>query len=176
MRTVPGHDSCMLDSSRRGHDDAPVARDMMPPGDDPRSPDGGRALLAFEPDDEEEWHRLARGYRLAGLLLSAHRMGLLREMAGGGTHRVDDLAQSLMADRKLLVDVCRALWATGLLVEHDDGWRLSAAGARLANDHAAALELRFSTCGADTPRTGVGGVARSDVSQRTFRPKARLPP
>ena len=27
--------------------------------------------LAFSPDDEEAWQRLVRGYRLAGLLVSA---------------------------------------------------------------------------------------------------------
>src|SRR5688572_25638291 len=36
--------------------------------------------LAFAPDDEAAWQRLARGYRLAGLLLSAHRLGLLQRL------------------------------------------------------------------------------------------------
>ncbi|CAN5765879.1 hypothetical protein BH23ACT10_BH23ACT10_15400 [soil metagenome] len=131
----------MLESSRRGHDDARIARTMMPPADDGTTPNGQRPLLAFEPGDEDEWHRLARGYRLAGLLLSAHRMGLLHEMADGDVHSADDLARHLRADRKLLVDICRALQATGLIVEDGGDWRLSDAGVRLAGDHAAGLEL-----------------------------------
>ena len=97
--------------------------------------------LAFEPGDEDGWHRLARGYRLAGLLLSAHRMGLLRALSEGDPHQIDDLSQQLLVDPKLLVDICRALRATGLLVQAEEGWLLSPAGARLAGDHAAALEL-----------------------------------
>jgi SAM-dependent methyltransferase len=97
--------------------------------------------LAFEPGDEDEWHRLSRGYRLAGLLISAHRMGLLQVLSADRSHTSDELAAQLLADRKLLVDICRALRAAGLLVADDGGWRLSQAGARLAGDHAASLEL-----------------------------------
>jgi SAM-dependent methyltransferase len=39
------------------------------------------------------------------------------------------------------VDICRALRATGLLTQTDAGWRISEAGARLAGDPVAALEL-----------------------------------
>ncbi len=136
----------MLGSPRRGHDDARVTNGLttsvaMSNDDDLALADGHEPLLAFEPGDEDEWHRLARGYRLAGLLLSAHRLGLLRHMADGRTHTAQDLSQNLLADPKLVVDICRALRATGLLAAADDGWRLSATGVRLAGDRAAALEL-----------------------------------
>lgn len=134
----------MIGTPRQGHDDA---QDDRVAAGAPTSHDGVTASaeeqqpLAFEPGDEDGWHRLARGYRLAGLLLSAHRMGLLRTLSDHAPRQIDDLSQQLLADPKLLVDICRALRATGLLVQADDGWSLSPAGARLAGDHAAALEL-----------------------------------
>lgn len=97
--------------------------------------------LAFEPGDEDGWHQLSRSYRLAGLLLSVHRMGLLRLLADGAPRDVEDIAQQLLVDPKLLLSLCRALRATGLMLERDDGWHLSPAGMRLATDHAASLEL-----------------------------------
>lgn len=135
----------MIGPPRQGHDDPPDDRRVAAGA--PASHDGvtaaaeGQQPLAFEPGDEDGWHRLARGYRLAGLLLSAHRMGLLRALSDRAPRQIDDLSQQLLADPKLLVDICRALRATGLLVQADDGWSLSPAGARLAGDHAAALEL-----------------------------------
>ena len=135
----------MIGTPRQGHDDAPGGDDGAAgtpvtrhgPGED----GGPHPSLAFEPGDEDGWHRLARGYRLAGLLLSAHRMGLLRAFVDGGTHQIDELAHHLLADPRLLVDICRALRATGLLTQTDAGWRISEAGARLAGDPVAALEL-----------------------------------
>lgn len=138
-------DLSMVGTPRQGHDDAPAdhgvaagaptTHDGCTAADEPQRP------LAFESGDEDGWHRLARGYRLAGLLLSAHRMGLLQALSDREPQRIDELSQHLLADPKLLVDICRALRATGLLVQGDDGWRLSPAGARLAGDHVAALEL-----------------------------------
>ena len=96
--------------------------------------------LAFAPDDEGAWQRLARGYRLAGLLLSAHQLGLLRRLARGqGT--LDALARDLDADPTMLDHMCRALAAAGLVRSGDVGWRLSAAGEQLLADPAAAAEL-----------------------------------
>jgi SAM-dependent methyltransferase len=102
---------------------------------------GSGQPLAFEPGDEDGWHRLARGYRLAGLLLTAHRMGLLRILADRGALTVDQLARELVADERLLAVICRALRAAGLLLAADDSWRLSPAGQRLASDAGATLEL-----------------------------------
>ena len=136
----------MIGSARRdqegGHDGDTADGVDGPPPRAVRG-NGTRATppLAFEPGDEDEWHRLSRGYRLAGLLISAHRMGLLRVLSTGGSYTSDELATQLLADPKLLVDICRALRAAGLLLVDDDGWRLSEAGARLAGDHAASLEL-----------------------------------
>lgn len=106
-----------------------------------RQPPADTPSLAFEPGDEDGWHRLARGYRLAGLLLSAHRMGLLRLLADGTPRDIARIAQQLLADPRLLLSICRALRATGLLVDSTEGWTLSPAGMRLATDHAASLEL-----------------------------------
>jgi SAM-dependent methyltransferase len=135
----------MIGTPRQGHDDAPAEHPVgagAPESHDGRSvADEPQLPLGFEPGDEDGWHRLARGYRLAGLLLSAHRMGLLRALSDGEPHPVDDLSQQLLADPKMLVDICRALRATGLLEQADGGWLLSPAGARLAGDRAAALEL-----------------------------------
>lgn len=113
----------------------------MPLDDEGLPSDERASLLALEPGDEDGWHRLVRGYRLAGLLLSAHRMGLLRAMADGAVHTSDELAGQLLADPKLLIDICRALRATGLIAHTDAGWQLSEAGIRLATDHAAGLEF-----------------------------------
>jgi SAM-dependent methyltransferase len=118
-----------------GHSKPTVPQDLLP------DHAGSGQPLAFEPGDEDEWHRLARGYRLAGLLLTAHRMGLLRVLAHRGTLTVDQLAHELVADARLLAVICRALRAAGLLLAADDGWRLSPAGARLATDTGATLEL-----------------------------------
>lgn len=96
--------------------------------------------LAFEPDDEGAWHQLARGYRLAGLLLSAHRLGLLRRLLEGQA-TLDALGRDLDADTKLLEQMCRALESAGLLRAGDVGWRLSDAGRRLLTNPAAAVEL-----------------------------------
>lgn len=96
--------------------------------------------LAFAPDDEAAWQRLARGYRLAGLLLSAHRLGLL-ERLGGGQATLDALARDLKADETVLHQLCRGLDSAGLLRSGDVGWRLSDAGQRLVNDPAALAEL-----------------------------------
>ena len=96
--------------------------------------------LAFRPDDEAAWHRLARGYRLAGLLISSHRMGLLRRLLAGQA-TLDALSDDLNADPDVLAQMCRALCSAGLLREGDGGWRLSDAGQRLASDPAAAAEL-----------------------------------
>ena len=96
--------------------------------------------LAFRPDDEGAWHRLARGYRLAGLLISSHRLGLLRRLLQGQA-TLGALAADLNADRDLLAQMCRALSSAGLLRENDAGWRLSDAGQRLLSDPAATAEL-----------------------------------
>jgi SAM-dependent methyltransferase len=68
-------------------------------------------------------------------------MGLLRALADDGPRQVQELSQQLLADPKLLVGICRALGATGLLTEVDGGWQLSDAGARLAHDRVAGMEL-----------------------------------
>jgi SAM-dependent methyltransferase len=115
----------------------PIAHDELPL-------DGARSdrPLAFEPTDEDGWHRLARGYRLAGLLLSAHRMGLLRTLADRGPLTIETLAHELLTDVRLLTVICRALRAAGLLGTTDGNrWRLSPAGERLATDVGATLEL-----------------------------------
>ena len=96
--------------------------------------------LAFGPDDEGAWQRLARGYRLAGLLVSAHRLGLLRRLLEGQA-TLDVLAADLQAEPRLLLQMCRALDAAGLLRPGDFGWQLSDAGHRLLHDPAAAAEL-----------------------------------
>jgi SAM-dependent methyltransferase len=135
----------MLGSAHRGRGDARGPDDS--PSDQPArrtdapGSDGERPPLAFEPGDEDGWHELARGYRLAGLLLSAHRMGLLRLLSDGEVHDVDAMATHLLADRKLLVDICRALRAAGLLDQLAEGWQLTPAGVRLASDRVASLEL-----------------------------------
>ena len=97
--------------------------------------------LAFEPSDEDHWHRLARGYRLAGLLFGAHRLGLLRALIDEGPRPIDELATDLYADPRLLLTICRALHAAGLLAYSDGRWDLTSAGARLASDPVASLEL-----------------------------------
>lgn len=102
---------------------------------------GSGRPLAFEPDDEDGWYRIARGYRLAGLLISAHRMGLLHALVGRGGVTVDQLSEELLADARLLAVVCRALRSAGLLLAGDSGWQLTPAGERLASDTAAGLEL-----------------------------------
>lgn len=104
---------------------------MQPPVDEP---------LAFGPDDEAAWQRLVRGYRLAGLLVSAHRLGLLRRLHRGQA-TLDALAADLDADPRLVEQMCRALRTAGLLRAGDVGWRLSDAGRRLLDDPAAAAEL-----------------------------------
>lgn len=96
--------------------------------------------LAFAPDDEAAWQRLARGYRLAGLLLSAHRLGLL-ERLGRGQATLDALARDLKADETVLLQMCRSLHTAGLLRSGDVGWRLSNAGRDLVNDPSALAEL-----------------------------------
>ena len=96
--------------------------------------------LAFAPDDEAAWQRLALGYRLAGLLVSAHRLGLLARLTDGQT-TLEVLAAELQADPALLAQMCRALGVAGLLRESNGGWCLSASGERLAADPAAAAEL-----------------------------------
>lgn len=136
----------MIGSARRdhggGHDgDAGTGAAGAPPAAAHRNGATPTPPLAFEPGDEDEWHRLSRGYRLAGLLISAHRMGLLRVLSTGRPRSSEDLAAQLLADPKLLIDICRALRAAGLLVADDGGWRLSEAGARIAGDPAASLEL-----------------------------------
>ena len=96
--------------------------------------------LAFGPDDEGAWQRLARGYRLAGLLVSSHRLGLLQRLADGQA-TLETLATDLEADPGLLEQMCRALCTAGLLAASDAGWRLSDAGRQLLEDPAAAAEL-----------------------------------
>jgi hypothetical protein len=96
--------------------------------------------LAFAPDDEAAWQRLALGYRLAGLLVSAHRLGVLARLAQGQA-TLETLAADLDADPALLGQMCRALRVGGLLRETDGAWLLSEAGQRLAADPAAAAEL-----------------------------------
>ena len=96
--------------------------------------------LAFAPDDEAAWQRLARGYRLTGLLLSAHRLGLL-ERLGRGQATLDALARDLKADERVLLQLCRALDTAGLLRSGDVGWRLSNAGQQLVSDPSALAEL-----------------------------------
>jgi SAM-dependent methyltransferase len=130
---------------------------------------GSGQPLAFEPGDEDGWHRLARGYRLAGLLLTAHRMGLLRVLADHGALTVDQLAQELAADARLLAVICRALRAAGLLLAADDGWRLSPAGQRLATDAGANLEL--DAMAEDYQRWG-----QLDHYARTLLAQGRLEP
>lgn len=136
----------MMGSARRDHErgrDEVTAGGADPPPPPAATPNGSGSTppLAFEPGDEDEWHRLSRGYRLAGLLISAHRMGLLQVLSTGHPCSTEELATQLLADSKLLLDICRALRAAGLLVADGDGWRLSEAGARLAGDRAASLEL-----------------------------------
>ena len=104
---------------------------MVQPVDEP---------LAFRPDDEGAWHRLARGYRLAGLLLSSHRMGLLAQLRTK-PGSLDDLAHDLAVDRALLEQMLRALECAGLLERTDAQWLLSEAGQRLIGDPAATAEL-----------------------------------
>ena len=130
---------------------------------------GSGQPLAFEPGDEDGWHRLARGYRLAGLLLTAHRMGLLRTLAQRGALTVDELGQELLADTRLLAMICRALRAAGLLLAADDGWRLSPAGQRLATDAGAILEL--DAMAEDYQRWG-----ELDHYARTLRGQSRSEP
>ncbi|MGH3665843.1 MAG: methyltransferase, partial [Egibacteraceae bacterium] len=115
---------------------------MQEAGDnpDPTAPPGAEPL-AFAPDDEASWQRLALGYRLAGLLLSAHRLGLLRRLAEEGQARTEQLARDLLADPGIVEQMCRALAGGGLLRCSDAGWRLSDAGRRLATDPAAAVEM-----------------------------------
>lgn len=96
--------------------------------------------LAFAPDDEAAWQRLVRGYRLAGLLVSAHRLGLLRRLLQGQA-TLDALAADLGAEPHLLLQMCRGLDAAGLLRSGDVGWRLSQAGQQLLGDPAALAEL-----------------------------------
>jgi hypothetical protein len=96
--------------------------------------------FAFAPDDEHAWQRLARGYRLAGLLISAHRLGLLERLARGQA-TLDALCRDLEADPTVVEQMCRGLLTGGLLRSGDMGWRLSDAGQRLVNDPAAAAEL-----------------------------------
>ena len=96
--------------------------------------------LAFAPDDEAAWQRLARGYRLAGLLLSAHRLGVLERLAQGQA-TLDALARDLQADESVVLQLCRGLDTAGLLRSGDMGWRLSDAGQRLVNDPSALAEL-----------------------------------
>lgn len=96
--------------------------------------------LAFDPEDENAWHELARGYRLAGLLLSAHRLGLLQRLFDGQA-TLDALTKDLDADPGMLEQMCRALSTAGLLRTGDVGWRLSDAGRRLLENPAAAAEL-----------------------------------
>lgn len=113
--------------------------DRLPPH--VRDDGHGRRPLDFDPDDEDQWHRLARGYRLSGLLLGAHRLGLLRALADGPPRPVGQLARDLFADHRLVLTMCRALRVAGLLRRRADGWTLSAAGQRIAGDTAANLEL-----------------------------------
>ncbi|HSJ43230.1 MAG TPA: hypothetical protein VK923_00930 [Euzebyales bacterium] len=98
----------MIGTPRQGHDDAPDGRRVTAGVDsshDGRSAtDERQQTLAFESGDEDGWHQLARGYRLAGLLLSAHRMGLLQALSDGEPHDVDDLSQQLVADPRMLAD------------------------------------------------------------------------
>lgn len=96
--------------------------------------------LAFDPDDENAWHQLARGYRLAGLLLSAHRLGLLQRLLDGQA-TLDALTRDLGANALLLEQMCKALASAGLLRSGDVGWRLSDAGRRLLTNPAAGVEL-----------------------------------
>ena len=125
--------------------------------------------LAFDPDDENAWHGLARGYRLAGLLLSAHRLGLLQRLFEGQA-TLDALARDLAADATLLEQMCRALATAGLLRAGDVGWRLSDAGRRLLLNPAAAAELdslardyrRWGSLD-ERARTGVGEPSEDDV-------------
>lgn len=97
--------------------------------------------LGHAPDDEAAWQRIARGYRLAGLLISAHRLGLLRRLSQAHRRSSDELAADLMADRNLVEHMCRALRGAGLVEENTAGWCLSEAGQALAGDVAASVEL-----------------------------------
>lgn len=96
--------------------------------------------LAHAVDDESAWQQVVRGYRLAGLLVSAHRLGLLRELAHGEVP-LGKLAADLVADEQLTDQMCRALRGAGLVEEGTTGWRLSDAGAALTEDAAAVVEL-----------------------------------
>jgi len=107
--------------------------------------------LAFSPDDEAAWQRLARGYRLAGLLVSTHRLGLLRCLANGQA-TLDGLARELKADEQVIEQMCRALSSAGLLRADDSGWRLTEAGQRLDADPVALAEL--DSLGVDYDRWG----------------------
>lgn len=127
--------------------------------------------LAFDPDDENAWHQLARGYRLAGLLLSAHRLGLLQRLLEGQA-TLDALASDLSADPKLLEQMCRALETAGLLRSGDVGWRVSEAGRRLLTNPAAAAELDslardYRRWGAldERARAGAGEASEDDVDR-----------
>lgn len=124
--------------------------------------------LAFAPDDEAAWQRLARGYRLAGLLVSAHRLGLLRRLLKGQA-TLDALAADLDADPRLLLQMCRALDAAGLLRSGDVGWRLSDTGQRLLGDAAAIAEL--DSLARDYRRWGdLDARARVDLSDDAAPP------
>ena len=124
--------------------------------------------LAFAPGDEGAWQRLARGYRLAGLLVSAHRLGLLRRLLQGQA-TLDALAADLGADARLLLQMCRALDAAGLLRSGDVGWRLSQAGQQLLTDPTALAEL--DSLARDYRRWGdLDERARGDLSPDPSHP------
>ncbi|MGI8574438.1 MAG: methyltransferase [Egibacteraceae bacterium] len=90
----------------------------------------------------EGWERLVRGYRLAGLLLSAHRLGLLSVLNEQGPQRADELGTALNADVELTRACCRALEAADVCRREADGaWSLTPSGQWLAAQPAARLEL-----------------------------------
>ena len=124
--------------------------------------------LAFAPDDEAAWQGLVRGYRLAGLLVSAHRLGLLRRLLQGQA-TLDALTRDLGAEPHLLLQMCRALDAAGLLRSGDVGWRLSRAGQHLLGDAAALAEL--DSLARDYRRWGdLDDRARGDLSADPAQP------
>lgn len=102
--------------------------------------ESGDNPLGHMPDDEAAWQRLVRGYRLAGLLVSAHRLGLLRRLAQQEAS-TEDLAADLVGDSALLEQMCRALRGAGLVEVGTTGWTLSHTGKALASDVAASVEL-----------------------------------
>lgn len=90
---------------------------------------------------EQDWRQLTRGYRLAGLVTGAHRLGLLRRLAERGSASTATLADDLVAAADVVEWLCRGLAGAGLVDALPSAWRLSPQGAALAASPGAAAEL-----------------------------------